>query len=146
VVAGLVAFLPGCAAASGRQSGPVTSTITGVARVTGEVSEDFPCTALKPILARSLEFGVDDCKAVPLTITSRRGGKAHIVYDLWVVTGNQSIDAGAGSDVVDFYERVTLGEVGDVSCGRFELQTYSIAGRAITVLARQVFERTCDNG
>lgn len=113
--------------------------------VVGDVSDDFPCTKLKPVLAQGLEFGVDTCKAVPLAFTPRGARAAQSVFDLWVVTGNESISAGAESDVVDFYETITLGEIGDISCGRFDLQTYTVEGRKINVLARQVVQRPCPN-
>lgn len=140
-----VAAASGCVTAHQRSAPPETFVVNGMVRVTGDVSDHYPCDLLKPILDLALKYGVDTCKAVPLTFTRSDGRNSETVFDLWVVTGNEIIAAGGDSDVVDFYERVTLGDVGDAACGRFKFERYIIAGRVITVLAQQVVARVCPN-
>ncbi|MEG3124836.1 hypothetical protein [Sphingomonas sp. GB1N7] len=137
----LVACLPSCATVERSSQLSFMSRVSGSMRVVGDISEDFPCTKVKSVLAQGLEYGVNTCKAVPLEFTPRGSRIPRPVFDLWVATGNESME----NEVVDFYETVTLGEVGDISCGRFELQTYTVDGKKIAVLERQIVERPCPN-
>lgn len=142
---GLVMLSAACA--SGQEARPTSDTPAdgrtrtlvrqGILRVVGDVEEGGPCTTLAPSLSREMEGGLVDCRYVTLEFspTGRRGKER--VIDFWLVSGATAETGPEDHPVVDFYERVTLGEVGATASGRFRFRRYQVGGQVLMVLEGQ---------
>ncbi|WP_445190792.1 hypothetical protein ACT009_09145 [Sphingomonas sp. Tas61C01] len=73
-------------------------------------------------LNRDLEGGLMDCNYVALEFSPTGRKRKERVFDLWLVSGPTSDTEPDDHPVVDFYERVTLGEVGNTASGTFRFK------------------------
>lgn len=141
---GLTFLSAACAPARGVQptyahSGDTRSVVllSGLLRVSGDVQEGGPCATLAPLLDRELEGGLKVCKYVALEFSPTKRKSKQTVYDLWLVSGPTHETDAKDEPVVDFYEEVTLGEIGTTASGRFGFDIYIVDGKKIMVLVGQ---------
>jgi hypothetical protein len=141
-VAGLILLVTACAGRreAGVTPGPLNDPRPkqfvryGELRVIGDVEGGGPCAMLAPSLNRALKGRLMDCKYVALEFSPTGRKRRERVFDLWLVSGPTSDTEPDDHPVVDFYERVTLGEVGTTASGTFRFTKYMVDGQSIVVL------------
>ena len=110
-------------------------------QVVGDVEEGGPCTVLASAISSELEGGLKGCNFVALEFQPLNGGRAQTVYDLWLVSGPTHWTDDNDHPVVDFYEKVTLGQRGDTEDGKFDFKVYDVGGQKIVILVGRAQRR-----
>lgn len=129
-------------------AGPAERTIRGRLSARADspfgFDDEYPCTALRPLLEAQFERRVGECNAARLDFEpSDRRAPNSFVYDLWVVVAADP-DWEDPTDLWDAFEPQLTVEPA-ASCGSFRVRSYRTPDGRIDVLAAPVRARPCSS-